>query len=208
MDIYRKETERRYGYVVVDNTPETSSEDQIVGNTKTGEDVQQQNHVTIEEPIISENVVQDNIPILSENIVLQKQPNDVKKVETNYLKKHIRYKKNVDQSISETPDVNVTNMKWNMSRLDRDNLEVIKRDPVNEIPSYHVGYEFVAVYKVYAHKIFKYHSQFYSSEYDTSYWPCLVGHSGVDWFNMYICFDYPPLKHFLKKHVRDLKYWR
>ena len=32
MDIYRNVTDRKYGYVVIDNTPETAADHQIVAN--------------------------------------------------------------------------------------------------------------------------------------------------------------------------------
>ena len=94
------------------------------------------------------------------------------------------------------------------NRLDDNELEVLQKNPVNQIPSFHVGYKIVAVYKLYAHKKIAYHSQFYISEYGVSYLPCLVGHPGVGGFNLYTRDDYPPLKRFLETHARDVKYWR
>ena len=141
MDIYRNVTDRKYGYVVIDNTPETAADHQIVANVfdeckryvildssnklsneQNKEDTQPQSHATFDEPMISENIVQHN------------QSNVVEKVEKNYLKKQIYYKNTVHPSIAQLPDDETSNIIWKTNRLDEDDLEAIKNNLVNQIP--------------------------------------------------------------------------
>ena len=105
------------------------------------------------------------------------------------------------------PDDDTSNIIWKTNVLDNDELDALQKNPVNRIPSFHTGYKIVAVYNAYAHRRIKYHSQFYNSDYGTSYWPCVVGNSpGVEGFDIYINSEY--LKHFLETHARDVEYWQ